>query len=187
MNAFSYLSVLLSMVIGLGLTQLLTVFGRMIRHRGHVRFDWVPLLWAVVLLVNFVQVWWSLFGLRSHPEWSFLEFLIVLTQTAALYLMAAVALPEQIDGRDVDLFAHYDRHRRWFFSFLLATLALSIVRQVAINGSFPDPDNLGFQLFLAATAIAAMIVRARRVQEAVAVVAAATLATYIGVLFAHLR
>jgi hypothetical protein len=186
-NAFSYLSVLLSMVIGLGLTQLLTVFGRMIRHRGHVRFDWVPLLWAVVLLVNFVQVWWSLFGLRSHPEWSFLEFLIVLAQTAALYLMAAVALPEQIDGRDVDLFAHYDRHRRWFFSFLLATLALSIVRQVAINGSFPDPDNLGFQLFLAATAIAAMIVRARRVQEAVAVVAAATLATYIGVLFAHLR
>jgi hypothetical protein len=141
----------------------------------------------VVLLVNFVQVWWSLFGLRSHPEWSFLEFLIVLAQTASLYLMAAVALPEQIDGRDVDLFAHYDLHRRWFFGFLLATLALSIVRQVVITGSFPEPDNLGFQFFLAATAIAAMFFRARRFQEFVAVVAAATLVTYIAVLFAHLR
>jgi hypothetical protein len=159
----------------------------MIRHREHVRFDWVPLLWAVVLLVNFVQVWWSLFGLRWHAQWSFLEFLIVLGQTASLYLMAAVALPEQIDGREIDLFAHYDRHRRWFFGFLLSTLALSIVKEFVITGSFPDQDNLGFHFFLAATAIAAMIFHARRFQELVAVVAAATLATYIGVLLAHLR
>jgi len=33
MDAFSYLSVLLSVIIGLGISQLLTSFGRLIRHR----------------------------------------------------------------------------------------------------------------------------------------------------------
>src|SRR5690349_21520109 len=58
-DAFSYLSVLLSIILGLGLTQVLTAVGRVIRHRDRVRVDWLPMLWAGVLLVVYVQVWWS--------------------------------------------------------------------------------------------------------------------------------
>jgi hypothetical protein len=36
-DAFSYVSVLLSIIIGLGLTQILTAVGRIIRYRDHVR------------------------------------------------------------------------------------------------------------------------------------------------------
>src|SRR3954471_23039506 len=87
-DAFSYLSVLLSIIIGLGVTQLLTAVGRLIRHRDRVRVDWLPLLWAAVLLVIFVQVWWSMFGLRNYREWNFVSFLLVLAQTCTLYMMA---------------------------------------------------------------------------------------------------
>src|SRR2546423_4374212 len=141
MDAFSYLSVLLSIIIGLGLTQLLTAVGRIIRHRDRVRFDWLPLLWAAVLLVIFVQVWWSMFGLRLNRDWNFFAFLVVLIQTATLYLMAAVALPEQAEEGGVDLTAHYDRQHRWFFGFLLATLAVSVVKDVVINGALPNTVN----------------------------------------------
>src|SRR4051812_23106209 len=109
MDEFSYLSVLLSIIIGLGLTQLLTAVGRLIRHRDRVRFDWLPLLWASALLVVFVQVWWSMFGLRTFQQWTFPDFLLVLSQTCTLYLMAAVVLPEQVEGTTVDLAAHYER------------------------------------------------------------------------------
>jgi hypothetical protein len=51
MDAFGYLSVLLSIILGLGLTQLLTAIGRLIRHRDRVRVHWLPLLWAAVLLL----------------------------------------------------------------------------------------------------------------------------------------
>ena len=37
MDAFSYLSILLSIIVGLGLTQILTAVGRIIRHRDRVR------------------------------------------------------------------------------------------------------------------------------------------------------
>ena len=187
MDAFSYLSVLLSIIIGLGLTQLLTAVGRIVRHRDRVRFDWLPLLWAAVLLVVFVQVWWSMFGLRGHTDWTFLEFLIVLTQTATLYLMAAVALPEQPEDSGVDLAQHYDRQHRWFFGLFLATLIVSVAKDRIINGAWPDGLNLGFHLFLAALCVAAILVRGRRFQEFAGIAGAAAIATYIGVLFTRLR
>src|SRR5204863_8181191 len=96
MDAFSYLSVLLSIIIGLGITQLLMAGGRLIRHRDRVRVDWLPLLWAAVLLIVFVQVWWSMFGLRTYNEWNFFRFLLVLSPTSALYMMAALVLPNPI-------------------------------------------------------------------------------------------
>ena len=101
MDAFSYLSVLLSIVLGLGITQLLQGFGRLMNARSRVRPYWPSLLWAVVLLVAHVQNWWSMFGLRGRAHWSFLDFALVLSNPILLYLLAALVLPENVEG-DVD-------------------------------------------------------------------------------------
>lgn len=187
MDAFSYLSVLLSIILGLGLTQLLTAAGRLIRHRDRVRADWLPLLWAAVLLIVYVQAWWAMFGLRQLREWTFLAFLIVLAETITLYMMAAVILPEQVDDAGVDLAAHYERQRRWFFGFFLATLFVSVAKDLLIAGRLPDAMNLAFHGVLAATCIAAILVRRRRLQAVVGAAGAAAVVLYIGLLFRRLR
>ena len=187
MDAFSYLSVLLSIILGLGLTQLLTAAGRLIRHRDRVRADWLPLLWSAVLLVVYVQVWWAMFGLRSLREWTFIEFLLVLAQTTTLYMMAAVILPEQVDDSGVDLATHYERHHRWFFGFFLATLCISIVKDLVITGHLPVVANVVFHGLFAALCIGAIIAHGRRVQLALGVLGTAAIATYIGLLFTKLR
>lgn len=187
MDEFSYLSVLLSIIIGLGLTQLLTAAGRLIRHRDRVRVDWLPLLWAAVLLVVFVQVWWSMFGLRNHHEWTFLAFMLILAQTCTLYLMAAVVLPEQVDDSGVDLATHYDRQHRWFFGFFLATLFISVLKDLVVGGKLPSVENLGFHVLFIAVCLVAIVARKRRVQEIVGVAGALMIATYIGLLFTRLR
>ena len=187
MDAFSYLSVLLSIIIGLGLTQVLTAVGRIVRHRDRVRADWLPLLWAAVLLVVYVQVWWAMFGLRHVSEWTFAMFIVVLAQAATLYLMAAVALPEQVEEHQpIDLSDYYNRQHRWFFGFFFATLVISVIKDVVINGSVPAPLNLGFHIFLAAASLSAIVVRRRRYHELVGVASAVAFAAYIGLLFARL-
>lgn len=186
-DAFSYLSVLLSIILGLGLTQLLTAAGRLIRHRDRVRADWLPLLWAAVLLVIYVQVWWAMFGLRQVREWTFLAFLIVLGQAIALYMMAAVVLPEQVDDDGIDLGVYFDRQRRWFFVFFLATLIVSVTKDVVIAGNLPGRTNLAFHAVLATVSLGAMSLRRRRAQEVFGVIGAATVALYIGLLFTRLR
>jgi len=187
MDAFSYLSVLLSIIIGLGLTQVLTATGRLIRHRDHVRADWLPLLWAAVLLVVYVQVWWSMFGLRTYQDWTFTAFLLVLAQTGTLYVMAAVVLPEDVGEAGVDLGAYYDRHHRWFFGFFLATLIISVAKDLVITGRLPGTTNLAFHIFFAAVCTSALLIRRRRYQEVVGAAGAVAMASYIGLLFARLR
>ena len=187
MDAFSYLSVLLSIIIGLGITQILTAVGRLIRHRERVTMDWLPLLWAAVMLVVFVQVWWSSFGLRQFRDWTFVGFLLVLAQTCTLYLMSAVILPEQVDETRTDLAAHYQRQQQWFFSLLLATLVVSVLKDLVINGQWPNALNLGFHLFLAAISITAIFIRQRRYHEIVGIIGAAGIATYIWLLFMRLQ
>lgn len=187
MDAFSYLSVLLSIIIGLGMTQVLTAAGRLVRHRERVTMDWLPLLWAALMLVIFVQVWWSSFGLRQYRDWTFVGFLLILAQTCTLYLMSAVILPEQVEEPRTDLAAHYQRQHQWFFSLLLVTLIVSVLKDLVINGQWPSALNLGFHVFLAAISISAIFIRQRRYQEFVGIVGAVGTAMYIWLLFMRLR
>ena len=187
MDAFSYLSVLLAIIVGLGVTQVLTAAGRLVRHRDRVRMDWLPVLWAAVLLVVYVQVWWSMFGLRLHRDWTFMAFLTVIGQTGALYLMAAVVLPEHVEADGIDLRTYYERHHRWFFGFLFATLVMSVTKDVVLTGMLPAPANLAFHAFLAAMCLSAIVIRSRRYQEGVGVTCAVAMGAYIGLLFMRLR
>ena len=187
MDAFSYLSVLLSIILGLGLTQVLTAAGRLIRHRDRVRVHWLPLVWAAVLLVIYVQVWWSMYGLRLRGSWTFGAFTIVLAQTAALYLMAALALPEHVDEANGDLGVYFDTHHRWFFAVFLATLVISVAKDVILDGHLPDQTNLLFHGVFAAGCIAGITVGHRRFQQALGLVFALAIVSYIAVLFRTLR
>lgn len=187
MDAFGYLSVLLSIILGLGITQVLTAAGRLIRGRRDVVAYWPPLVWAALLLVIYVQVWWSMFELRTHEGWTFLAFFVVLLQTVALYMVAALVLPESVDDRPVDLRAHYDAHAPWFFGFLVATVLASVLKEVVLNGQLPEGGNLAFHLFLLATSGVAAVVRRPWYHKAMAVVSVLTFSAYITLLFSRLR
>ena len=65
MDRFSYLSVLISIILGLGITQLVTGLGRLIQARHRVRLYWPSVVWTGILLLIHVQTWWSMFGLRN--------------------------------------------------------------------------------------------------------------------------
>ena len=101
--------------------------------------------------------------------------------------MSAVALPEAVESEGVDLTTYYQRQHGWFFGFFLATLAVSVIKDVVVDGRLPSPVNLSFHVFLAAAAISALLLRNRRFHELVGVASAAAMITYIILLFAQLR
>ena len=103
-----------------------------------------PLIWSGVLLVVYVQAWWAMFGLRLHTNWSFVSFFVVLAQTVTMYRMAALVLPEEIGEAGVDLRVYYEGQHRWFFGLLLATLVVSVLKDVVVGGRLPTVANLLF-------------------------------------------
>ena len=107
--------------------------------------------------------------------------------TATLYVMAAVALPEEVDEAGLDLGLYYDRHHRWFFAFFLATLVVSVTKDLILGGQLPSRTNLVFHAVLAAGCVAGLIVRRRRFQEVLGVGFGLVIVAYIGALFSQLR
>ena len=188
MDAFSYLSVLLSIVLGLGVTQVLTGFGRVIEARSRVRAYGPALIWAGVILLVHVQTWWVMFGLRAHQGWTFGAFLMVLLQPAVLYLLSALVLPLDLgSGTGADLRDHYYRHSPWFFGIAVLLLVQSIVRDLVIDGDLPSGVNLAAHGVFGVLWGGAALTRQSRYHWFVAVATAVLFGVYVTALFARLE
>ena len=186
MDAFSYLSVLLSIILGLAITQVLKGFRGLMQARARLRTYWPTVLWSIIILVLAVQSWWAMFGLRQHRDWTFFAFSLVLAQTIAVYLLAALVLPDFFGEAPVDLREHYYGHRRWFFALLVVLLVLSLAKGWVVSGHLTDPVDLTFHLVFALTGIVGVLTADRRYHEFISAFTAVGIGTYIATLFTHL-
>lgn len=189
MDAFGYLSVLISIILGLAVTQVLQGFRGLMLARSRVRVYWPALVWAGLVLVICVQVWWAMFGLSQRPaaQWNFLDFSLVLLQTVPLYLMAGLVLPDVDVEHGLDLREHYYAHHRWFFTLLVLLILVSLIKTRVLSDAWPRPADTAFQLaFVAGAAICAWT-RREWYHNLQAPLAAAGVAAYIFVLFTHLQ
>lgn len=186
MDAFGYLSVLISIILGLAITQVLQGYRALLLARERIHADPAPLVWSGLVLLFAAQAWWASFGLNQRRNWDFLGFAVILLQMGLLYMLSALVLPDVPDEDRVDLAGHFDRHRRAFFAFLIAMLASSILKEAVLEHRLPSPLNLTFHLVLAAIGGAGIIFRGKRVQLGLSVLAAAGSLAYISLLFARL-
>jgi hypothetical protein len=129
MSVFEYLGVLLSVVMGLGMTHVLIGISKMIHHRDTVRVYWVHLWWAVNVLVYVIAIWWGMFWWSSLNEWSFFNFLFVILYAIALFLLASLLFPWDLP-EDFDPESHFYAHRRWFFGILFIAWCIDVPETV---------------------------------------------------------
>jgi len=180
------LSVLISIILGLGITQLVTGLGRLIQARRRIQSYAPTLIWVALLLVIHVQTWWAMFGLRNQTHWNFIQFFIVLLQPLVLSLLAALVLPEIGPDTHVDLRANYFDQARWFFCLLVLLLVVSLVKDVVLSGSLPSGINVGAHVVFISTSVVAAITQREWYHRQLAPFSIALMLAYIGVLFAQL-
>lgn len=152
MDEFGYLSVIISVILGLSIAQLLQGLSQIINARDRVQIYWPTIAWAILLLIVDIQAWWAMFGYRTKHDWTFLQFAVVLLETVFLYLLAALVMPSISERDAVDLKANYFRHAGWFFGSLAAVLIDSLLKDVVVRGALPHGLNLGFHVFWIMTA-----------------------------------
>ena len=186
MDAFSYLSVLLSIILGLAITHLLQGFGRIIQARERVVIYWPALAWAGLLVLVSIQTWWALFGLRTREGWSFFPFLVVVLQTINLYLTASLILPEIGPGERVDMRHHYFAQARWFFSLTIVAVLISFAKDLVLNGKLPTEANTAIQCIFVGVAISAIVIRRSWYHKLISALCIALFALYIWLLFTQL-
>jgi hypothetical protein len=74
MSHFEYIMVMVSIIQGLGITLALRGISRLIRspHR-----EPVVLLWAVFLVLLYLQNWWAFWDMAAVDDWNIIKFLLV--------------------------------------------------------------------------------------------------------------
>ena len=187
MDAFSYLSVLFSIILGLAITQLLQGLGRLLQERRRVRMYWPVIAWVAILLAVAVQTWWAMFGLRNYQTWSFGGFAVVLFHITLIFLLTALVLPDFSAPGEIDLRANYFGHARWFFGIAAIVTVASLLKDVVLNGALPNRTNTGFHaIFFAVSAAAASVLR-DGFHKFIAVGMSVLFAAYILTLFTRLQ
>jgi hypothetical protein len=126
MSTFEYLSVLLSIIVGVGITHMIMGLGRLISHTSGRSIYWVHVLWTLNIALYLVVYWWWGINLQTLEQWSFLPFLVVLLEPSLLCLAGAILYPVSMPP-DLEYKTHFYRSRRAFFSVIVAVSVSDLI------------------------------------------------------------
>ena len=127
-DSFRWITVVLSMILGLGITRLLSALVAMFKSRGHSRLDVMPLLWAACIFLWQLQFWWAIIELPSLVKtWTILDFLVLVSLTLFLFLAAALVVPHTELRPGESLEDSFERDGRWSLVALSAYFAAATV------------------------------------------------------------
>jgi hypothetical protein len=136
MSVAEFLLAFASIVIGLGLSDLLISFHRLLRAAPRVKWDWLTLCFAILMVFLSVTLWWfSFYWFNNSPTATMASFLPKLIFLCLGFLMMAAALPDEVPQAGIDLRAFYldTKKHRWF---LVAAIALLNIILLAAESQF---------------------------------------------------
>ena len=173
MSTFEFVSVLMSIVVGLGITRLLSSASNLVEHRASIRLDFTTLVWATNILLYLVIYWWVVVGnWRGRTNWSFPSFVALFLYGVFLYFCASLILPERAEP-GLDLTSRFESIRRPFFALWLLVVSAevtdSFLKGVTYVLTELGPAWFGIVGGSALLGITALRVRDRRFHRIVAI------------------
>lgn len=145
MSEFEFLSVLISIIIGLGVTHLLAGVGRAIHQRSRTRVDTLHIVWTANVLLVLVLNWWVAFSWRNEADWSFGTFLLVILWAISMFMMAVLIYPPELEPGEeyADVF---EKNRKWFLGTFIVMIGTDIGVMALRDDLFDPPAYLPFVL-----------------------------------------
>ena len=117
-SQFEYVAVLISIIVGLALTQLLRGVGRMVTSKDGMRPYSVHLIWTLYLFINTAMFWWWEFQL-SDVTWNLLTYSLLIIYATLLFFASLMLQPGKLVGVN-SYKEYYYLNRHWFFGLLIA-------------------------------------------------------------------
>ena len=135
-SPFEYVSILVSIILGLGMTQILSSFSDLLYHYKKVKFYWVHSIWLVFVLFLHVQDWFVTYQLKDRTIWHLPELVFVLLYPITLFIAAKMLLPTNDEEEKQDMKKFYNSQ----FPVIFSIIAISIFLSVLFNLFFLKKD-----------------------------------------------
>lgn len=142
MDITEYWATLVSIIVGLGVADLLVNFHRLIHDRKRILWDPLPLLWGLATLLLLFNFWWAVaMNLDGSQEATVVgEFVLLAISPILLFLMCASVLPRAVPAEGkLDMRAEWAEGRRVFlFIFFVRQVCTGVTAINASNGFVLD-------------------------------------------------
>lgn len=178
MDIGGYWATFVSIILGLGVADLVMNFHRLLHERKRVDWDALLLVWVVVALLAMINFWWAVAA--NLTRWTdarvVMDFALAAIPPVLLVLMAASLLPRALpaEGR-IDMRAEWQNARGLFLTLTVLYQGLAWVNITAANGA-PIWDVVTLIRVVTLTALGlALVANDRRVDWAAGLVILALL------------
>ena len=113
MNSFEFIMVLVSIIIGLGIAELLKTLSKIIRgnHEGGL----LHILWSVNMLNMLIQCFWAYWVYENRVDWTYNELILILLGPIIMYIIASLLYIPNDQYNKLD--EYFINHRLPFFYY----------------------------------------------------------------------
>jgi hypothetical protein len=132
MSPFEYVIVLISVILGLGITTILTGLAELIKHSKPIKLYTPYIIWIVLIFVMHIQEWWISYQLKSVQIWTLQYFLLIVLYPINLYILAHLLFSGTLD-KEFSSKEFYLEHYPRIFIGVLSLVVLSVIQNVAID------------------------------------------------------
>jgi hypothetical protein len=134
MSPFEYVIVLISIIIGLGITIVLTGIAQLIREEQRVKLFWPYLIWIGLVFVMHIHEWWITYQLKSTVAWKLPTFLFIILYPILLFILANLMFPDSWEKNNRDMKQFYFIIYQKFFGCAILLVVLSVLQNVFLSG-----------------------------------------------------
>ena len=115
MNSFEFIMILVSIIIGLGIAELLQTVSQIIK--GAVEGGLLHILWTVNMLNMLIQCFWAYWLYENRVDWTYIELILILLGPIIMYIVASLLYLPKNQYNKLD--SYFINQRLPFFSLML--------------------------------------------------------------------
>ena len=140
MTKFEFLMMIASVVIAVGMTEIVGGWGRMARTPAKVSFDWLHFCWTLYLLLWSIQYWIGMWAYVGFPFEYPIEVYFLVIPTLFFVFAAFVITPDVPHSGELAVRDYYLARRRVVFLPLAAFTIFAQLADLVIVGSKAAED-----------------------------------------------
>jgi hypothetical protein len=178
-DLYTHIIVFLSIVVALGLSELVSSWGDLLKHRSQTQFYSLHTFWSLFIVLLMIQFWRSVWNYRTVEDWPMAALTALVVQTLTLVLAAKMLSPRVDLNQPADMKIYFYDNTKVFFilaALLMAILAINDV--VILHQEILHTENL-VRVPAAVICLVAAFQQSERFHTIFAAVAATMLAIFL--------
>jgi hypothetical protein len=155
-SPFEYVTVLVAIILGMGITKVVSGLTSLVQHSERVKIYWPHLVLIILIFILHIQEWWDTYNLLNY-KWRLPVFLFIILYPVNLYVLARIVFPPSFRTKVIDLKEFYYDNFRRVYLFIAISAVLAIIDNVFVTG-IPLKDQI-VQLFVFSSSLLFVITK----------------------------